>query len=83
MKTSRTNRRPLRAAKPYDHAKDYAVWQANCNDLLAKIAEGLAKHAADANAEGIHGGHCGDLQDLNYRLQQISDSLHHEGEYAN
>lgn len=82
MKTSKTSRRPLRAAQPYNHARDYAVWQDNCQGLLAQIALGLAKHADAAKAKGINGGHNGDLQDLRHRLQQISDSLHHEGEYA-
>lgn len=75
-------RRPLRAAKPYDHSRDYRVYRNDCSELLEKIAAGLALHESDAHAEGINGGHCGDLQHYRHLLQQISDSLHNEGEYA-
>ena len=80
-------RRRTRAQQRADNqaaaARDYRVYRNDCNELLEKIAAGLALHEGDAQADdGPHYGHCGDLQHLRHQLQQLSDSLHHEGEYA-
>ena len=49
--------------------------------LLARITEHLANHD-DAPAEGLHWGHVGDIASTRKALQEISDRLFSEGEYA-
>lgn len=63
-------------------AAEYAREAAKAARLLAQIEAGLAKHREAAQASALNYCHVGDLKDLTYRLQQLSDSLHGTGEYA-
>jgi len=49
--------------------------------LLARITEHLTNHD-DATAEGLHWGHVGDAAETRKTLQELSDRLFNEGEYA-
>jgi hypothetical protein len=63
----------------------YAAAHAAALAQLDRIREGLLKHKADAESANHGSGagweHVGDLNHYNSGLQDISDSLHHEGEY--
>ena len=48
--------------------------------LLERITSGLLENRSSHNATW---GDAGDLDHYRARLQEISDSLHNEGEYAN
>ena len=54
----------------------------NLKKLMAKIEKGLEKHEAEYTSRQGHWGFVGDLKHYAENLQDISDSLHHEGEYA-
>jgi hypothetical protein len=61
----------------------YKVEQERIKELLAKIQVGLEKHEGKASANsGRHWGHAEYLHDIAATLQDISDSLYGEGEYA-
>jgi hypothetical protein len=49
--------------------------------LLVRITEHLANHD-DAPAEGLHWGHVGDIAETRRTLQELSDRLFSEGEFA-
>jgi len=49
--------------------------------LLARITEAIANHD-DAPADGLDWGHVGDIAETRKVLQELSDRLFSEGEYA-
>ena len=49
--------------------------------LLARITDALPNHDT-APAEGLHWGHVGDAAETRKTLQELSDRLFNEGEYA-
>jgi hypothetical protein len=62
---------------------EYEKKQAQIKKLLKQIEAGLEKHDRAASGQGgHHWGHVGDLASIAVELQDISDRLHHKGEYA-
>jgi hypothetical protein len=49
--------------------------------LLARITEHIANHD-DTPADGLHWGDVGDIAETRKTLQELSDRLFSEGEYA-
>lgn len=60
-------------------AKEYRAKRAEIDALLEKIKAGLDTHAAEANENTW--GAVGDLGYYASTLKDMSDALHHEGEY--
>lgn len=57
----------------HEAQRDYRVFANDCKQLLEEIAAELATHEADAHAakNGLHYGHCGDLQHAREQLRAI------------
>jgi len=63
--------------------KSYEKLQAENKRLLKRIEVGLEKHDKEASLSGgHHWGYAGDMERVKELLKQVSDMLHHEGEYA-
>jgi hypothetical protein len=61
----------------------YEEAQAEIEQLLKEIKAGLLVHDRNASGPGgHHWSHVGDLQQVAGELRDISDRLHHKGEYA-
>ena len=60
----------------------YLETQAEIDALLRKIKTGLAKHSRREKQNSLNWGYVGDLQHIASELQEVSDFLHNEGEYA-
>ena len=62
--------------------ESYLETQAEINALLKKIKAGLAEHNRREKQNSWNWGYTGDLQHIASELQELSDMLHSEGEYA-
>ena len=60
----------------------YLETQAEIATLLKKIKAGLAEHNRREKQNPRNWGYVGDLQHIASELQEVSDFLHNEGEYA-
>jgi len=59
----------------------YMTHHAAALALLARITDAIANHD-DAPADGLNWGHVGDIAETRTTLQELSDRLFSEGEYA-
>ncbi len=59
----------------------YMEHHVEVTEILERILEHYRNHD-DAPADGLHWGHVGDIAETRRTLQEISDSLFSEGEYA-
>ncbi len=50
--------------------------------LVERIGEAIGNHDISPDPEGIHWGHVGDIASTRQALQDLSDRLFNEGEYA-
>lgn len=74
------SRKQQRADSQRKAAAAYVSEFERINGLLAKISDGIINHE---NASGQKNwGHVGDLKHLADQLQNLSDQINNEGEYA-
>ena len=60
----------------------YLETQAEIDALLKKIKAGLTKHSRNEKQNPRNWGYVGDLQHIASELQEVSDFLYNEGDYA-
>jgi len=60
----------------------YLETQTEIAALLKRIKTGLAKHNRSEKRDPRNWGYVGDLQHIASELQEVSDILHNEGDYA-
>lgn len=60
----------------------YLETQAEIATLLKKIKLGMAEHSRREKQNPRNWGYVGDLQHIASQLQEASDFLHNEGDYA-
>ena len=80
LEKSQARRRQARVANERKAAFEYQSKFEEINELLAKIGEGVLNHENTTGKKNW--GHVGDLEGVREKLQNISDQLWNEGEYA-
>lgn len=74
-----TTKRTLTSRTAMDAYMDH---HAAIMTLLARITEAVANHDVAGDPDAIDWGHVGDAVAMRGELQEISDRIFHEGEYA-
>jgi hypothetical protein len=83
LQIRKTNAKKRNLASREGSLEKYEEKQAEIEKLLREIKVGLQAHDRAASGQGgHHWGHVGDLTHIADELQDISNRLHHRGEYA-